>query len=196
MRYTKEKWVIEPQNVPKLIKHCSKCGCDATFSNSYKFRVNANGKALDIWMIYNCETCKTSYNLTIFERINPQSLENCELEAFMSNASTQIERVSFDMGLYKKNKVTPCYEHIEYRLIKEKIQSTSDKREITLETNVDLPLRLDKFLCKELLLSRSHLKKQVESGFIGFDTEVKLNKSHIKNGFTFWLQEELFCEVG
>ena len=40
-------------------------GRSKIFFNSGKFRVNANGNRIDIWLIYWCKKCKHSWNLSI-----------------------------------------------------------------------------------------------------------------------------------
>jgi hypothetical protein len=52
---------VIPQGTPKVVKNCPKCGGGSHFINTKKFRVNANKKYLDIWLIYQCEKCKFIY---------------------------------------------------------------------------------------------------------------------------------------
>ena len=55
------------------------------FINSQKFRVNANGNCVDVWLIYRCKKCKHSWNLTIYERKTPSKIPQYESELFMEN---------------------------------------------------------------------------------------------------------------
>lgn len=177
------KWYITPTEVPKIKKHCSKCGKETTFSNSYRFRVNANGKALDIWMIFNCDHCKTSYNLTLYERISPSTLPANQLNAFMNNCCDLIETISFNPHFYVKNKVTTEYNPTAYHIKK----TGSIEGNVELVMTYSLPIRVDKFLSQELNLSRSALKALIEKEHITFDGSIKYNKSHIKNGMKIFM---------
>ena len=51
-----------------VIRNCPKCGRKTYFVNTKKFRVNANGNKLDVWLIYQCEECKHTLNISIYER--------------------------------------------------------------------------------------------------------------------------------
>ena len=107
MSYLKHvHWTIEPLELPQVIKHCSKCGQGAHFTNSEKFRVNANKKNLDIWLIYHCNKCKSTYNLTVYERIAPTELSTNELERYMTNNKALAKQVGFNQALHFKNKVS------------------------------------------------------------------------------------------
>ena len=47
----KERWRITPEAVPTVRRNCSKCKEKREFINSMKFRVNANGKNVDVWTV-------------------------------------------------------------------------------------------------------------------------------------------------
>ncbi|WP_084023929.1 DUF1062 domain-containing protein [Clostridium taeniosporum] len=40
----------------------NKCNEKIHYINSGKFRVNANKNNIDIWLIYQCEKCKSTWN--------------------------------------------------------------------------------------------------------------------------------------
>lgn len=51
------------------VKHnCGGCGSKRSFVSTKRFRVNANGSRLDVWLIYQCEQCKHTLNVAIYER--------------------------------------------------------------------------------------------------------------------------------
>ena len=66
-------------------KHCSKCGKNSRFVCSGKFRVNANGKRVDVWLIYRCERCKTTWNKEIFSGVKPSRIDRELYQAFLDN---------------------------------------------------------------------------------------------------------------
>ena len=71
--------------------------------NSGKFRVNANGKSVDVWLIYRCKKCKHSWNLTICERTRPGRIPPELFEAFQANDAEMAEAYGRDMVFLKKN---------------------------------------------------------------------------------------------
>ena len=76
MSYLKK---IEYEIIPKesfmVIRNCSGCGRKSYFKNTKRFRVNANGNKLDVWLIYQCEKCRHTLNLTIYERQKASSVQ-------------------------------------------------------------------------------------------------------------------------
>ena len=68
----------------RVYHRCGGCGKKQEFVNSKKFRVNANGNSIDVWLIYRCKKCKHSWNLTIFERKNPDRIPAALYELFLN----------------------------------------------------------------------------------------------------------------
>ncbi len=65
-----------------VYRRCGGCGKKQEFVNSGKFRVNANGKNVDVWLIFRCKKCKHSWNMTIYERTRPGKIPRELFEAF------------------------------------------------------------------------------------------------------------------
>ena len=61
-------WAIAPEIAPQPLINCNRCGTVKAYRCSEKFRVNANGKRIDVWLIYRCVDCDNSWNFGIFER--------------------------------------------------------------------------------------------------------------------------------
>lgn len=68
-----------------VLHRCGGCGKKMEFVNSGKFRVNANGNCVDVWLIYRCKKCKHSWNLTIYERTKPAKIPHELYELFLTN---------------------------------------------------------------------------------------------------------------
>ncbi|MBM6804880.1 DUF1062 domain-containing protein, partial [Mediterraneibacter glycyrrhizinilyticus] len=96
-------WEIEYFSLPPVIKCCKKCREKKAFICSGQFRVNAQRKSLDIWLIYKCSSCDTTWNATLYSRISPQSLNPELLEAFHRNDEMLIEQFAMNADLLHKN---------------------------------------------------------------------------------------------
>ncbi len=68
------KWTIQYDRPPAPLRHCKKCNIRQEFVSSGQFRVNAQGKYLDIWLIYKCSCCSSTWNAAIYSRVNPGNL--------------------------------------------------------------------------------------------------------------------------
>ncbi|MGN0403097.1 MAG: DUF1062 domain-containing protein [Acetatifactor sp.] len=88
----------------KVYHRCGGCGKKQVFLNSGRFRVNANGNRIDVWLIYRCAKCKHSWNLTIYERIKPSHISSEEYALFMENDFELASKYGKDIDFLKRNR--------------------------------------------------------------------------------------------
>ena len=91
-----------PESV-KVYHRCGGSGKKQEILNSGKFRVNANGNRVDVWLIYRCKKCKHSWNLTIYERKKPAKIAPQEYELFMENDAELASQYGNDIEFLKRN---------------------------------------------------------------------------------------------
>ena len=94
---------VEKANGIRVFHRCGGCGKKQEFLNSGKFRVNANGNNVDVWLIYRCRKCKHSWNLTIYERIRPGKIPAELFEAFQTNDAETAAAYGRNIDFLKKN---------------------------------------------------------------------------------------------
>ena len=87
----------------RVYRRCGGCGKKQEFLNSGKFRVNANGNSVDVWLIYRCKKCKHSWNLTIYERTKPGKIPAELFAAFQENDAETAAFYGRDIDFLKKN---------------------------------------------------------------------------------------------
>lgn len=161
------KWKIEPERFPKVIRNCPKCGCKTEYINTGKFRVNANKNSLDVWIIFQCKKCKSTWNMSIYERVNPGDIYKDEYIGFLENDEELMRVYAFDERLYGRNKAEVSMDDIGF-----KVNKSSDWKQgeedsvIDLSCDFPIKIRMDKFLSENLTLSRSSIKKLIEDGSI------------------------------
>ena len=83
---------------------CGGCGKKQEFINSGRFRVNANGNNVDVWLIYRCKKCKHSWNLTIYERTRPSKIPRELFEAFQENDAETALAYGRSVEFLRKNR--------------------------------------------------------------------------------------------
>lgn len=177
---SKRVWTVIPKQSYKVIRNCSKCSMKSTYINTGNFRINANGNYLDIWLIYQCEKCKNTFNLSIYERISKSKVPKELYQKFLSNDTTLALEYGLNQDLFSKNKAELKKEEFEYD-IKEDVFDKIDfrEKEITIKNPYRIRLRLDKIISKQLDISRVQVKKLIKQESIFHHTGIELSKLYI-----------------
>ena len=90
---------------PTIAWRCSACSGRQEFENTEKFRANANGKLIDIWVIYRCSHCGERKNLSVIERTPVARVPSQLLQAAHVNDRVLARSLGRDLGLMRRNHV-------------------------------------------------------------------------------------------
>ncbi len=159
-----------------VIRNCPKCGRKTYFKNTKKFRINANGNKLDIWLIYQCEECKHTLNLAIYERQKVSSIIKEEYQRFLDNDEQLAQMYGKNVQLFRKNKADIDFEKVNYDLVKlhettEYGDNFEDQIVIAINNPYQLKIRPEKQIAEALGLPRGQVKGLLEKGEIEWKTE-------------------------
>ncbi|WP_455716784.1 DUF1062 domain-containing protein [Anaerosporobacter sp.] len=114
----KFEYNIVPNKSFEVIHNCASCGQKESFINTKRFRVNANGNKLDIWLIYQCERCKHTLNIPIYERMDKRKVSNSKYELFLTNDEGLANRYGMNYAFFKRNRLEVDLENIAYDILK------------------------------------------------------------------------------
>ena len=181
----KYQWELVPENLPIVKRGCPKCNEKTNYINSEKFRINANKNNIDIWLIYKCEKCKSTWNMTIYERIKPCNISKHDYDKFLSNDRELAREYAFNSSIYSKNKAEVILDNINYRLVQRKLEAYYIKEnELVIELVCKYPieLRVDKLLSDILGISRSKIKGMFKEGIIFINDDKNLSNIKVGNG--------------
>lgn len=171
--FKKIEYEIVLNNSLSVIRGCSRCGKKTHFINTNKFRVNANGNKLDVWLIYQCEKCKHTLNLAIYERQKVSSMPKDEYRRFLGNDEQLAESYGKSVQLFRKNKSDIDWERLDHdyvRLRETKGRSDSEGQLfITIHNSSNLKIHPEKQLSGVLKLPRNQIKKRMEQGLINLE---------------------------
>lgn len=162
-------WAIKPASTPIILKNCSRCGCQSEFNCSNQFRVNAQQRNLDVWLIYKCKRCNCTWNMDIYSRVRPQDLPPEQYEGFLHNDATLAARFACDAQTIKNNKVKADFEHLSYRIVGDLITVEEvSEFAVNLSITIDygMPVRLDKILSEGLGISRNKVKAMIDASAV------------------------------
>lgn len=161
---------IEYEIIPKdsfwIIRNCPKCGRKTHYMNTKKFRINASGNKLDIWLIYQCLECKHTLNLAIYERRKVSSIPKEEYQCFLENDEQLAETYGRNMQLFRTNRAEIDFDRLQYGLsrLNETMESggSGDRVIITVRNPHQLKIHLEKQIAMVLGLSRNQVKGLLE----------------------------------
>jgi len=173
-------WAIAPKTAPRPLINCNRCGTVKSYCSSGKFRVNANGKRIDVWLIYRCIDCDNSWNFGIFERCNRRDIEPALLQALESNDPALARRHAFDV-VTLRNRIGRIEEFPDVAVHKRRLGDAGEAATVLeLQLGLEMPtsLRLDRLLAGELGISRSRLQalEEKRSLILGRDGAKALRK--------------------
>ncbi|MER9359060.1 DUF1062 domain-containing protein [Mesorhizobium sp. M0500] len=154
------RWAITPKTAPRPHLNCNRCGSLKAYRCSGKFRVNANGKRIDAWLIYRCIDCDNSWNFGILERCSRRDIEPAILQALESNDPVLARRHAFDVAALRSRigRVEEFPEAIVHKQVLRDRPENTSALELQLWLEMPTTLRLDRLLASELGVPRSRLQ--------------------------------------
>jgi len=196
MKSTKQYiWEIIPKNIPLIKKICNKCG-HSHYYCSEKFRINAQKKSLDVWLIYRCEQCDNTFNAEVLSRVKSGKIDADLFERLSNNDPDTVWQYAFDTEVIRRNDLEQDNTRFEYDVIHENITlkklSTMDADIITfkIKTAYNLDLKLSRVVRQCFGISVNILKKLSDTGIFIMNAETVLKKCKIRDGVTVVVDRE------
>lgn len=180
-------WEIKPKNTPALKRKCNHCSCDR-FYCSNKFRMNAQKRNIDVWLIYRCIECDSTYNLTILSRTKPEQIKKELFRKFSENDEELAWEYAFSSETGRKNSVELDYISVEYEILHDDISINdilnADDEFVTfkIQTRFEFGLKLSSVIRICLGLSANQLNRLIEAKAIFSPEGYPLKKHKVKDG--------------
>jgi hypothetical protein len=174
-----EVWSVRPATPPKVWRYCVRCREASAFVCSEKFRVNAQKKTIDVWLIYRCGACDATWNFQVIERSPVNALRGAQFQAFLENEREAALRFAFDIPALRRqvDRVGSCSEIAVARsrisAFDAGLEANGDVLRIELERPCEV--RLDRLLAAELSISRSELHRRFDAGELVVRSERRSN---------------------
>ncbi|MER6813675.1 DUF1062 domain-containing protein [Spirillospora sp. NPDC000708] len=97
-------WVVRRTRLPLLSLRCADCRSESATTGEGRFRVNANGKLLDVWLLVRCTSCDRTSKLTVHERAPVRSFDPAELHGYRVNDPDLVASTLLDPLLARRNR--------------------------------------------------------------------------------------------
>ncbi|KJS53772.1 hypothetical protein VM98_23240 [Streptomyces rubellomurinus subsp. indigoferus] len=173
-----------PTCLPTVLRRCPACDCDRFRANG-KFRVNANHKLLDAWLLVLCTACGDTAKLTVLERTNVRSVRPELLDRMHDNDPGLAAELLQDPVLRRRNRIaldwddawrldTGGSDHLDREVI-----------DISVRFAARIPVRPVRLIAEGCGLSRAEVERLIAEGKLV--SAVRLS-GKLSGDFTFTLK--------
>ena len=187
-------WEVKVKNTPLLIKKCSHCDSDR-FYCSDKFRMNAQKKNIDVWLIYRCVKCDNTCNLTLLSRSKPDLIDKTLFHSFSMNDKDTAWKYAFSTEMERKNNLRLDYGSVEYEVIpntslEDLLNLPNEVIKIHIKCEFEFDLKLSSLIRRRFSLSANQVKRMFEDGIITISSNKPPQKHKVKDGDMILIQRE------
>lgn len=180
-------WRVLPLAAPRILRPCARCNRVRPFASTEKFRINAQQRHLDVWLLYACAECERTWKRDIFQRRRPDEIDPDLYRRMLCNDAETAWRYAFVSEPGLRFEMSE-----EARVERDGVEETpSPPYTVRLAVPFPTGLRLDRLLASELALSRSALQRAVERGTILVDGGSRALRSAIRNDAAIVVQATL-----
>ncbi|MFF4032772.1 DUF1062 domain-containing protein [Streptomyces sviceus] len=177
-------WVVMPTCLPLVLRRCHTCASDR-FRADGRFRVNANHKLLDIWLLVLCTTCGETAKLTVLERTHVRSVRPELLDRLHHNDPALAAELLQDPVVRRRNRIavdwndawrldTGGSDHLDREVI-----------DVSVRFAARIPVRPVRLIAEGCGLSRAEVERLVTEGKL---VSMARLSSRLSGDFTFTLK--------
>ena len=170
-------WKIEVPEPPEVLRHCKRCGRKTAFICSGQFRINAQRKQLDIWLIYKCKNCDATWNAAVYSRVSPGALNAGLLERFHRNDEGLVRQYAMDFQFLKGNGAEVC--RPSYSILGDN-PVPGETVEVEIQSAYPLPVKISTLVRDKLQLSQKSYLRLISEGSLKSVSCQDLRKCRLK----------------
>ncbi|MBB6035204.1 DUF1062 domain-containing protein [Phytomonospora endophytica] len=173
-----------PTRLPLVRRRCHACGHER-FKASGKFRVNANHKLLDVWLLALCANCDETAKLTVMERVNVRSIRPELLDRLHHDDPALVAELIADPGLHRRNRVSLDWDGAWRLDIACVDPADREVLDVSVRFAARVPLRPMRLIAEGCGLSRAETERLAAEGRI---VSLARLSSRLSGDFTFTLK--------
>ncbi|MGW2179136.1 DUF1062 domain-containing protein [Streptomyces sp. NPDC001732] len=185
-----ENWVVMPTCLPVVLRRCHTCA-SGRFRANGKFRVNANHKLIDAWLLVLCTACGETAKLTVLERVNVRSVRPELLDRMHNNDPALAADLLQDPVVRRRNRIALDWDNA-WRLdtggpARPAHPEHQDREvlDVSVRSAARIPVRPTRLIAEGCGLSRAEVERLITEGKI---VSVARLNSRISGDFTFTLK--------
>jgi len=154
-------WTVRAAHTPRVPRRCPRCDATRDFVSSDRFRLNAQKRRIDVFLIYRCPDCDSTWNAEVIERATPEEIGPALYTQLQENDAATAWRCAFAVPGADLGSVLLVVERQPPALLL--------PARITLRRLDPVRFRADRLLAAELGRSRASVSRAIADGNILVD---------------------------
>ncbi|WP_431949858.1 DUF1062 domain-containing protein [Actinacidiphila sp. bgisy167] len=179
-----DNWVVVPTCLPLVLRRCHACP-SGRFRPNGKFRVNANHKLLDAWLLMLCTGCGETAKLTVFERAHVRSVRSGLLDRLHDNDAGLAAVLLQDAVVRRRNRIALDWDGAWRLDTGGSDRADREVLEVSVRFAARIPVRPLRLIAEGCGLSRAGVERLAEEGKIVSAARLSGKRS---GDFTFLLK--------
>jgi len=158
-----KNWAVVPTCLPIINRRCHACASLRLRANG-KFRVNANQKLLDVWLLALCTECGDTAKLTVLDRMTVRSIPPELLDRLHANDLGLAAELLQDPAVQRRNRFvldwtgawrldTGRSDHLDHDVI-----------DVAVRNAARIPVRPTRLIAAGFGLSRAEVDRLITEG--------------------------------
>ncbi|MBT2488311.1 DUF1062 domain-containing protein [Streptomyces sp. ISL-96] len=179
-----DNWVVMPTCLPTVLRRCHACASERFRANG-KFRVNANHKLLDAWLLVLCTACGDTAKLTVLERMNVRSVRPELLDRLHDNDPGLTAQLLQDPVVQRRNRIALDWDNAWRLDTSGSDQLDREVIDVSVRFAARIPVRPVRLIAEGCGLSRAEVERLIREGKLV--SAVRLS-GKLSGDFTFTLK--------
>ncbi|MBE1461179.1 DUF1062 domain-containing protein [Kibdelosporangium phytohabitans] len=170
-------WTVRRTRLPLLTLRCVDCHSHTATTGDGKFRVNAHGKLLDVWLLVRCVSCDRTSKIPVHERTHVTALDPADLHGYHVNDTDLVTARLLDPALAHRGHYTLDWTGAWH------LDTPPDRTDhpwpvqVTVTFDDPIPVRPDRLIAHGLGISRTDVHRRIKC-------DIPLRRT-TSTGFTF-----------
>ncbi|MER6989613.1 DUF1062 domain-containing protein [Saccharopolyspora hirsuta] len=177
-------WMVVPTCLPLVRRRCHACESERFRANG-KFRVNANHKLLDAWLLVLCEGCGHTAKLTVLERAHVRSVRPELLDRLHDNDPDLAAELLQDPVVQRRNRVALDWKGAWRLETGGSERPTDEAIDVAVRFAARIPVRPVRLIADGFAFSRAEVERLIDEGSLV--SAVRLS-GKLSGDFTFLLK--------
>ncbi|MFF4078787.1 DUF1062 domain-containing protein [Streptomyces sp. NPDC001777] len=177
-------WVVMPTRLPLVLRRCHTCAAEL-FRASGKFRVNANHKLIDVWLLVLCTSCGETAKLTVLERVHVRSVRPDLLDRLHANDLGLTAELLRNPAVLRRNRIALDWADAWRLETDGPVPRDDGAIDVSVRFAARIPVRPVRLIAEGCGLSRAGVERLIAEGKIVSAARLS---GRLSGDFTFMLK--------